>query len=318
MLGLTLAELLLLLLFLFLLITTSLIFNRDNELKEVTARFSASETERLAFRNALGPDLGLDRYGNRPLTRSELDAPLASIRELNQQKEALADELTAARTELGEARKSVPDSAQEVSKLREQTSVLSNKLARAESDLVTYNRLKSRAAIIDPAEPPPQLIETALNEFADKQLAPAPKSNPLAVCKAELNNANARTSQAEARCRPGRNGDYPSCVYRDDGRAAYVYQVSLTENGAIVQSGDTGSYEQIPWVAALPKLPLNRSIPANEFIALSIPFRIAGDRQTPACRFYIRVSDDMGRASREDFKRLYLSVQSNFYHHLER
>lgn len=318
MLGLTLAELLLLLLFLFLLIATSLLFNRDKKYEDLQKTFRGSEVERAAFRSALGDALGLSQYGNRLLTKAELEAPLASIRELAQQKDDLEDQLSAAHSELGDARKSMPNAARQASALREQNDALKRMLARAKADLQTYNGFKSRAAVIAPNKSPPQTIAAALNDLADKQNKKPQKGDTLGQCKAELNNANARTAQAEARCHPGRAGDYPSCVYRNDGRAAYVYEVSLTEQGALVRTGDTGDFEQIPWVSALPKLPMDRALSPGEFITSSAPFRVAGDQQAPACRFYIRVQDNMGSASREEFKRLYLSVQSNFYHHLER
>jgi len=315
MLGLTLAELLLLLLFLFLLVATSLLFDRDKAKKELQGRLTASETERMAFRSALGDELDLAQFGGRVLTPAELSTPLASIKQLAQQKDDLADKLNASRTELSAIRNSSSPSATQMSQLREQNDALKAMLDRAKADSQDYSRFKARAAAMDPSSDSAKTIDTALRQMAESKSARPTSTDPLGQCKAELSNANSRYAHAEAQCH---SGDYPPCVYRDDGRAAYVYEVSLTQAGAIVRPGDTGSFEQIPWVSALPKLPLGEAISSDKFIELSTPYRLAGDKQSPACRFYIRVTDDMGNASREDFKQLYLSVQSNFYHHLER
>jgi hypothetical protein len=175
----------------------------------------------------------------------------------------------------------------------------------------------AKAAKLRPKDDPNTTVAAALDDYsrAHSSSDTPRKVDPLGQCRAELNNANARYAHAETACR---SGDYPPCVYRDDGRAAYVYDVDLTEGGAIIHRGDTGQFEQIPWVASLPKLPLDQALSAADFVTASLPYKVAGDKQSPACRFYIRVHDNMGNASREDFKNLYLAVQSNFYHHLER
>jgi hypothetical protein len=321
-LGLTLAELLLLLLFLLLLLMSSILFHRQEEQLDLETRYDASEIERRAFREAfegqLEITLGGDVAGNigAPLTQEQLQEPLARLAEMSNAALALHDELAAAETELAALREGRPITQQEASALRQENARLVGRLAALNNELGDIESLVSNANALDPQRNAAEVLNAALASYADLDDDGRALPDQLAQCRAERSNIGSQLAYTREQC--GREGDLPPCVYRDDGSIAYSYNVTLSQAGVTVSRGDEGSFRSLPWVASLPDPRLDQPISLNEFLSATRTHFAVSQRQNPECRFFVRIYDRMGDASRQEFLDQYLGVQSHFYHLLIR
>ncbi|SDL92360.1 hypothetical protein [Maricaulis salignorans] len=321
-LGLTLAELLLLLLFLFLLLMSSILFRREEEQLDLERRYDASEIERRAFRGAfegqLEITLGNELAGNigAPLTQEQLQEPLARLAAMSSENVALRTDLEAATSELAALRDGRPFSQQEASTLRQENARLERQLAMLRDELGDVSELVSAANAVDPERSAADVLNAAMSSYAglnnDQRMLP----DQLAQCHAERSNIGSQLDYIRAQC--GRAGDLPPCVYRDDGAIAYSYNVVLSQDGVTAGRGDEGRFRSIPWVAALPDPRLGQPMSLNEFLGATRSHFQASQQQNPECRFFVRIYDQMGDASRQEFLDQYLGVQSHFYHHLVR
>jgi len=321
-LGLTLAELLLLLLFLFLLVMSAILHDRQTEQEELETRFAAVEEERLAYRNALAGEieisLGAELANNagQTLTREQLDAPLARLGQMSSENQTLRSQLQAARSELSELRESRPITEQEASALREENSFLNAQLAALEQELGDVSQLVAQANSVDPERSAAEVLQAAMTAYDDLSEEDRLLPDELAACRAERTNLGSQLAYTRAQC--GREGDLPPCVYRDDGSVAYSYNVVLSQAGITVGRGDEGSFRSIPWVAALPDPRLDQPISLGEFLRSTRTHFEVSQQQDPECRFFVRIYDQMGDASRQEFLDQYLGVQNHFYHLLVR
>lgn len=321
-LGLTLAELLLLLLFLFLLIMAAILHDREEERQALEEQYEAAEAERRAFRGALQAQLelalGADLAANlgQPLTAEQLAEPLARLSALSSENAGLRAELSAARSELAALREGRPVSQQEASALRQENARLAAELAALNEALGDAQALVDQAGALAPDRPPGEVLEAALEAYSGLGEEARDLTGDLAMCEAERANLDRTVDHIQAQC--GREGDYPPCVYRDDGQIAYLYNVFLTQDGLVVRRGDEGSFRSLSWVASLPDPRLDTPIALGRFLDVTRAHYATSQAQNPECRFFVRIYDRMGTASRQEFLDQYLGVQTHFYHVLVR
>lgn len=321
-LGLTLAELLLLLLFLLLLVMSSILFRRQEEQRELQDRFNNAEVERQAFRQAFSEQfeitLGSEIAENiaAPLTAEQLEEPLARLSEMSSENAALRTELEAAQSELTQIREGLPITEQEASALRQENAFLNAQLAALEEQLGNVEELVAQANAVDPERNAADVLQAAMTAYDDLSEEGRLLPDQLSACLAERTNLGSQLAYTQAQC--GREGDLPPCVYRDDGSIAYSYNVVLSQDGITVGRGDEGSFRSIPWVATLSDPRMDQPISLGEFLNSTRAHFDASRRQDPECRFFVRIYDRMGDASRQEFLDQYIGVQNHFYHLLLR
>jgi hypothetical protein len=321
-LGLTLAELLLLLLFLFLLIMASILYQREEIRLEIEERFNVADEERRAFRNSLNvyleEVLGTQSVADpgRPLSAQELEEPLARLSRLSSEYAATSAQLRAARSELEQLRQGIPPTEREASALRQENARIQAELAQLNAALGDAQALIDQARQISPDEAASDVLRSALSAFAGLDQEERALPTQLAACEAERSNLGRQLNYTQQQC--GREGDFPPCVYRDNGQIAFLYDVFLTQRGIVVSRGDEGSFRSLTWVAALPDPVYGEPMSVAAFQSATRPHLATSQRQNPQCRFFVRIHDRMGEASRQEFLDQYLGVQSHFYHLLTR
>jgi hypothetical protein len=289
-LGLTLAEILLLLLFLLLLVLGSQI------------RIWRDRYEQL--------DQSLEEI--RPLQKALIDGGAVNIDNLH---------------ELVGRLQNLQKTEQELSKLRAESSnfVKQSELLKA-LDLASDEKLRTvasavkRASEIDPNDPP-ALLKRAL-DVIDRlgastqpdqvkplsEMAASPQLNQK-IAALEVDLDQMRRERNNLMRGPGNGLTYPSCWITAAGQTEYIFDITLADTGVQVRNASPSRANDKAWAFVSP---FAREALINENVFIGATKKLFEWSKSQNCRFYVIVRDATG-SSKARYKRLQEMVQGNFY-----
>jgi hypothetical protein len=296
-LGLTMAEALLLLIFLLMLILGVRLKTQTTHIAELEQQRDEAQSTLVAMRPVFDK-----------LTKSETFDITKDYVRMQQQ---LAD----ANARLKDAELSV-DLAHQVASLapsdatpEEMTKALLNEAAIGRQALDAAQRFA-------PDLPPEQAVAALVNAATigqslqgggtpDELLAAA------GACKADLQSCKNQTTYLNTRLNAKTGGfDLPPCWVDTKGKIQYIFDTSLTDDGIYVESKTVAGRD-----GDLDKLPLGRAVygeplgPGEFSAAFSPLLKWSNDH---GCRFYVRLYDDMRDGDRAEYKELRGTVEGYF------
>jgi hypothetical protein len=301
-LGLTMAEALLLLIFLLLLIL-------GVRLKTQATHISDLEKARDAAQSSLA---AVQPFMDKLSQRQKFDIDQDYVRV----KQQLAD----ANARLKDAALSV-DLVQQAASLapadatpEEATRALLNEAAIGRQALDAARRFA-------PDLPPEQAVEALLDAATIGQLyakgalkdggTPAELLASAGACKADLQSCRNQTTYLNSRLSAKTGGfDLPPCWVDDKGKIQYIFDAALTDDGITMEdktvAGREADQEKLPLSHARYGEPLGREAFGTAFS----PLLKWSDEH--GCRFYVRLYDDMRDGDRAEYKELRGTVEGYF------
>ncbi len=290
-LGLTLAETLLLLLFLLLLATAALMWKREQAVMQAEARLGELKASLDHMRPLLEE---LRRRGPTATTVEALIGRLArgeaaesQVRELQQQRQEALGRARRAEQERNESAATLLRLEQEAAQLRASLSEAQGAARRAEQErdesAATLLRLEQEAA----------QLRTSLSEAQGAARALSDRAAGL--------ERNLHTAIAEGMIEAG---VYPSC-WRAGGPDGEAFRIDLHDGGRITVT-DTAPAErraEAPWTRIGP-FPRNVEIRMDTFLAAIQPLARWGQSARPQCRFRVRVVDATSANNKADYRRM--------------
>lgn len=119
----------------------------------------------------------------------------------------------------------------------------------------------------------------------------------------------------------GGKGQLPPCwPSAETGKAEYIFDVTITSTGMVI-ANNTSKPEMAHRADQYTNLPIsmihfNSEISPIEFRRQTQPIRQWGDEQEQKCKFYVRLIDQTKAEEKVLFKRLMLTTGENFYYWL--
>jgi hypothetical protein len=131
------------------------------------------------------------------------------------------------------------------------------------------------------------------------------------ACKADLQSCKNQTTYLNTKLNAKTGGfDLPPCWVDNKGKIQYIFDASLTDAGIYVEdkavTGREGDQEKLPLSRARYGEPLG---PGEFSTAFSPLLKWSNDH---GCRFYVRLYDDMRDGDRADYKELRGTVEGYF------
>lgn len=312
LLGLTVAEAILLMLFALMLALGALLARKDQNIASLGARLIdvssqlKHEQTRAAVMRAAAEGRITDEFIREVVLAREQMAQVEMDRaELAEQQRTLAEN-----QQLADALKTARDPER---RLRE----LAALGARLEAETAKISPETERKDLFDLV---PQAI--GLADAANDADVEPDKARDLMNGAERVTRENATLRGQVARFRQelsriGRGGEYPPCWVTESGEIQYLFDIELLGNGSMRVHDVTGparlvDRRELPIPAELLSGPVSRS----RFISLTSPlFQHARQRE---CRFVVIVRDRTGAAQKDLFKALLLTVEGHFYKSLRR
>ncbi|MDB5579937.1 MAG: hypothetical protein JWR80_5113 [Bradyrhizobium sp.] len=298
-LGLTLAEVLLLLMFLLLLALGSKVEryrleaeSSQDELKQANAAIETLKPLQEALSRADGSLNSVNELVQRLARLKSLEARVAQLNEDNSALSAQANAL-----------KSLGKDAE--SKLKKMADVL------------------NRAAQLDPNDPA-AVVTKSLDILARLGAATRPEQvRPLSEMIAD-GDQKQRASlieadrdkiklQLESMIRSGNGLTFPPCWIAQNGQTEYIYDVTTRDGGLIVRDVTPQSRLNDPALKFIDAMQKGSLISETTFNKATARLFAYGKQQSPPCRFYTTLRDETGPQSKERYKQLRTSVENHFY-----
>jgi hypothetical protein len=131
------------------------------------------------------------------------------------------------------------------------------------------------------------------------------------ACKADLQSCKNQTTYLNSKLNAKTGGfDLPPCWVDTKGKIQYIFDASLTDSGIYIEdksvSGREADQEKLPLTHARYGEPLG---PGEFSIAFSPLLKWSNDH---GCRFYVRLYDDMKDGDRAEYKELRGTVEGYF------
>ncbi len=277
-LGLTLAEILVLLVFLLLLSMAALLLRRDQE--------QGALTEKLGRYDALLRPV-TEALARRGVVVKNTDQ-LASLIERGAAADGLRSQLAEALTETEGMRRERQNQDRELSQLRH----TAQSVARDTAAATDYAVL---AAILDRApgsssQPLPEKLTRLIQQAATAGAA-----------SASLTGQNAQMRSELTRLKGNGGSGLPYCWALPDGRAQYMLKVEMQDTGVVVHDLEPRARpEDSAWLL-LDGVPRGRLMAMDEFIGQTSPLQ--GRSTTDRCRYAIQVVDGTGVTNKPGYKR---------------
>ncbi len=128
---------------------------------------------------------------------------------------------------------------------------------------------------------------------------------------AALDRANARIAELEGQV-GGSGTDHPSCWYDADNSVAYLFDVALTDDGFVLRAANVlpehrNEFASLP----LDGVVTGRTLTASQFVVQTRPlfqWSVGHD-----CRFFVRAFDLTATDQKELYKRRMRTLESHFY-----
>jgi hypothetical protein len=331
-LGLTLAEILLLLLFLLLLALGARVRGLDNELRYERARSAGLE----ATMADLAPLLAeLKTKGEIEVSAiRELASRLSSIRALEQK----ISELQALNVDLNHKLSVVGDlGPRAFEKLRgiEDVLTLAARIDPADPPALLKRALSiiqrtglnntdvwqhsallestiAKAALVDPQNPP-AVLERSLNTF--EQLGTAFNSEELNSIAKTISGLHEETDryrrERDNLMRSGRGLVFPSCWTSESGDTEFIFDVSIRDGGVVVKDASPAYRKAHEAWKSVDEFARDTEIPETKF--RNATTRLLKWSQGHDCRFVVTMRDQTEPTSKDRYKALRTLVEQNFY-----
>lgn len=295
-LGLTLAEILLLLLFLLLLALASQLQHWQSLAKAAETRFEVLSRS-------------LDQL--KPLQEALMSGGASGITSVEQ--------LIQRFQMLTELERQLSAQKQENAKLLEQSSLVRS-LDLSEDKLRALAATMRRAAEVDPSDPPATLnraveILARLGKSTEpEQVRPLSEmlsQSDLSSKVSSLEASNEKLRREKDNLMIGGKGlSYPSCWINSAGQTEFIFDVTFLDSGVRV-SDATPSRAQDPSWAMVSSFPRNSEISERSFLAAT--GKLASWSREQKCRFYTRNIDGTSATNKDRYKLLQRQVEQNFY-----
>jgi hypothetical protein len=291
-LGLTLAEVLILLLFLLLLALGARLVKLQKDALEAQSSLQSLQ----ASLATLQPLLEAFRRTGQVPNVDDLLAKLARVHEL---------ELT------------ITSLTREVSELRSQLSAFQVLGPDAQVKVKSIALLLERAAKINPSDPPARLkqgldvLDRLGPNFDPERLSELAINEELSQKNTALGaEVEKLRRQVENMIRSGKGTTYPSCWADAEGLTEYVFDVTIRDNGLIVVDATQAKANDPAWKLVEP-FARDTEITAKTFqTATKRMFDWSKDQN---CRFFAIIRDGTGPTSKEPYKRMRTLVENHFY-----
>lgn len=307
LLGLTVAEAMLLILFALMLALGALLSKKDQSIAALGARLVTTTAQ---LRSA-------ETRANVLQSIAEGRATDEFIREIILAREQMAA-VARERDALAEQRRTLEENAE----LAEALAGNQNARDRMRELAALGARLEAETAKISPETNRQDLFELVPGAvgFADAaQSAEADPERAKAMLtgaeRAARENATLRGQVARFRqelARMGRGGEYPPCWVTETGEIQYIFDIELLSSGAMRVRDVTGptrlvDRRELP----IPGELLSGAVSPARFRALTAPlFSLAQERE---CRFVVIARDRTAASQKDLFKDLLLTVEGHFY-----
>jgi hypothetical protein len=296
-LGLTMAEALLLLIFLLLLILAI-------KLKGQTTEIAKLEQE-----------------------KTEAQSTLAAIQPIldklpKQQKFDITQDYVRMKQQLDLANARLKDAQLSVDLIHQATAALPDMKPEDAAKALLNEAIIGRQALdaakkIAPDAPPEQAVQALLDAaligqaFSKTTNTPQQLLASAATCRSDLQSCKNQTTYLNSRLNAKTGGyDLPPCWADQSGKIQYIFDASLTDDGIEVDDDSVGGREgdqgKLPLGHVRFRTPLSRS----EFAAAFQPLLDWSNQH--GCRFYVRLYDDMKTADRGEYKDLRGTVEGYF------
>jgi hypothetical protein len=189
------------------------------------------------------------------------------------------------------------------------------------STLVQLRPLLERAEKINPDDPAVALRRAVeLAEHLGPQLTGA-GSEKIKELASNITNAEAVNAQREEKLkqvelqlenlkRRGGN-DYPSCWIASDGSTEYMFSITIRDGGILFQDA-APPYRRLHEAAAL-MTGVPRSVELTEKLFRQYAEPIRSWSEERECRFFVKMKDETAMRSKEVYKRLRRLVENHFY-----
>jgi hypothetical protein len=313
-LGLTMAEIVILIIFILLLALTALLeIERDKLLEEheklLEAEQQALSAERKATDLTEQMSVLTDISGGEDI--EELVRELVAARQVLKKTGEL-------RSQLAEARELVTqyeDAAREAG-VSPTPEGISSALDEAKELVAQYEDAAREAGV----PPTPEGVSRALVESREIQEALAEfgdmTGKEIVQEGMELRTENTRLEGQLANAQKklvslGKGSEMPSCWAKTDGTVEYIYEVAVNSNGMIVRKTNLPHREADRGLLPNSKLIENQDVSSSEFRSMTRPiYQWSIEKK---CRFYVKVYDLTGIAEKDIYKQRLKTVEGYFY-----
>lgn len=303
-LGLTVAEAMILILFALLLALSILIARRNEEIQRIE-RSAEQARERLAALEEI-----VERSGGEEMLKSDVFTELVRVR-----------------AELDQARREAADAAalrERVSQLESVAKALDN---ASGTDAETIAELASAGEALKSNLPSEMSLEQA------KALLPSALELADAVTKSDQSGQSATTAEKLDRLsnlakenaditgrmanlqrrleNAGLGNELPPCWATEEGRVEYLFDIGLSGEGLVVK--DYSGSNRLEDRDALPVPPalFDRPLSDNEFLSITRP--LFESSEAKECRHFVRVYDLTGANQKQLYKNRLWTVEAHFY-----
>lgn len=131
----------------------------------------------------------------------------------------------------------------------------------------------------------------------------------------ELQNLKGQNKNLQKTLRDSHNGNggwgTPPCWATPDGKAEFIYNVYLEDNGLIIRDNYLVNRENEIKLLPVKDIPLDTILSAEEFLKATKPLYQWGEKHS--CNFFVNMYDNMNTAPKEMYKALRKSVEGHFY-----
>lgn len=285
-LGLTMAEIMLLLIFLLLLLLSAklledrkLIAEAEKQREQAVAAKLVAEEKASNLERLLGPEKVNEK------TIYEIFDELQKAEKRAEENKKKYEEAKSALEVLEPVRKDKPAMTNEEA------------VAEAKRLVETAQSVERQAAEMSPGAHPKDALENYQEAAMLGQQAKTSNASG-ATCQTDLNQCQASNIDMSRKLAL-KGGTLPSCwIDGKTGRPQYIFDAELTDRGIILHDNQVAHRETEQ--AALPIAPLavERLYQSGEFVAAGQKLFQWSDSQDPACRFYVRLID---RTSNDKF-----------------
>ncbi|WP_441252105.1 hypothetical protein AB8A28_09225 [Tardiphaga sp. 71_E8_N1_1] len=192
--------------------------------------------------------------------------------------------------------------------------------ADADSKLRALSQTLQRAAEIDPSDPP-ALLKRAVEVIGrlgastqPDQVQPLSKMTSSSELSQKLNAVEA-TAEKYRRERDnlmnsGKGLSYPSCWIDNAGRTEFLFDVVFMDSGVKVNDATPGRAQDQAWTMVQN---FARGSEISERAFLSATSKLASWSRDQKCRFYTRNHDATGATNKTRYKYLQGQIEQNFY-----
>ena len=121
-------------------------------------------------------------------------------------------------------------------------------------------------------------------------------------------------SERDNLMRSGNGRTYPSCWRADPGgQTEYIFDVTLTDRGVVVHNVAPPTRAQDPAWTLISEFPRDVEIRESTFISATAKLAAWSKDQKQNCRFYTINHDSTGQTNKERYKQVRSAIEQNFY-----